>query len=89
MYSMMNDHWIATIFTEHSLRWALENSGFRVTHLRGATGTGSGLKYRLWRAAGRVWSHALQAIYTVERGRDSLNPSILEKNLIAIAEPAT
>lgn len=87
MYPSLNDHWIVKVFTEHSLRAALLAAGFKVTNLFGASGAGTGARYKGWRAASRLWAAALRAVYLLERGRDSLNPTIFDKNLVAVAEP--
>jgi SAM-dependent methyltransferase len=88
LYPRLNDPWIATAFSEHSLRRALQESGFRVTDLIGASGVGFGPRYALWRGMRRLWSVVLRAIYALERGLDPLNPQIFEKHLIAVAELA-
>src|SRR5262249_32420525 len=87
-YPRFNDHHIRAVFTEHSLRWALEGAGFRVRSVFGAGGVGQTPKYRVWQAGHRLWSIVLRTLYVLERGTDPLNPTIFDRDLIAIAETA-
>jgi 2-polyprenyl-3-methyl-5-hydroxy-6-metoxy-1,4-benzoquinol methylase len=87
-YPRFNDHHIRAVFTEHSLRWALEGAGFRVRTVFGAGGVGRTPKYRVWQTGHRLWSIALRAMYVLERGTDPLNPTIFDRDLVAIAETA-
>lgn len=87
-YPRFNDHHIRAVFTEHSLRWALAGAGFRVGTVFGAGGVGRTAKYRVWQVGHRLWSIALRTMYVLERGTDPLNPTIFDRDLIAIAETA-
>src|SRR5215212_2395786 len=49
-YPQYNDHYIIRIFTEHSLRLALENAGFQVVTLVGVSAKRHTVKHRVWRA---------------------------------------
>ena len=81
------DFRIEWIFTEHSLRDALEESGFVVESLVGSRHPGVGFNAALFRGAQRAWQLALSGAYFVERGFDAENPKILSKKLIAVAGP--
>jgi 2-polyprenyl-3-methyl-5-hydroxy-6-metoxy-1,4-benzoquinol methylase len=65
-YPCFNDHHLRTVFTEHSLRWALEGAGFRVRSLFGAGGVGQTPKYRVWQAGHGLWSIVLRAPVSVQ-----------------------
>jgi SAM-dependent methyltransferase len=84
-YPRYNDRHITTVFTEHSLRWALESAGFHEPAIFGATLPARGVRQALWQAGRRVWWRALLAIYVLERGLDSLNPTIFERDIVAVA----
>jgi SAM-dependent methyltransferase len=85
-YPRYNDHHIQSVFTEHSLRWALEGAGFRVRTVFGAGGVGQTPKYHIWEVGHSLWSIALRTMYVLERGLDSLNPRIFDRDLIAVAD---
>lgn len=80
------DHGINMVFTEHSLRKSLEDSGFQVTALIGNKTVSRGLKRKLWVAMQSIWFTLLKSIYILERGLDPDNPKILSKTMIAVAK---
>jgi len=80
------DHGIKSIFTEHSIRNALEGSGFEVTAIFGNITPIKGLKRFLWIILQKAWFAVLRSIYILERGFDPNNPKILSKSIIAIAK---
>src|SRR5436190_1887200 len=84
----MNDQYIQTIFTEHSLRYAVEGAGLEVEHLGGVRPPAKGLRRALRMAAMRAWQSCLKLAYVLERGIDSQNPTILDKSILLVASKA-
>jgi SAM-dependent methyltransferase len=81
------DYRIEWTFTEHSLRAVLEDAGFFVEPIVGKQIPGRGLRRSAYRTALRAWQQVLHFVYVLERGLDTQNPSILSKQLIALARP--
>jgi len=80
------DHEIRYIFTEHSLRKVLEDSGFRVMRIFGTRIKCSNIKRFIWRGLRFLWSIILKAIYTLELGGGEHRPTIWSKLIVAVAK---
>ncbi|MBK6750918.1 MAG: class I SAM-dependent methyltransferase [Pyrinomonadaceae bacterium] len=84
-YIKNKDYPINFVFTEHSLRSALQDAGFQVDKLFGTRSIRKGLKRGIFNLGQAIWQSCLKFIYLVERGADEQNPTILTKTLIAAA----
>ncbi|MBI3825235.1 MAG: class I SAM-dependent methyltransferase [Candidatus Rokubacteria bacterium] len=86
LWPWMNDPYITTVFSEHSLRALAEGAGLTIIVLRSERYPRKGLRQLAWLAGrkllGRLWS----LVYLLERGRDPRNPTLFGKSLVLVAE---
>lgn len=79
------DYKIRHIFTEHSLKTILEDSGFKIQRIFGVQMKRDTLKRVLWLFVRRCWTCILKAIYILEIGAGNDRPKIWERRIAAIA----
>ena len=85
-YIKDKDYKVKRVFTENSVRAALEDSGFMVVRLCGNRYAGRGIKMLAWVIAHEIWIAFLKCVYILERGLDPYNPKIFSKYVIAFAK---
>lgn len=86
LWPYVNDPYIQNVFSEHSLRYLLENAGLRILGLTGERYPRHGLAQAIWLTGRRVLATARRVVFLLERGRDDQNPTIFGKSIIAVAE---
>lgn len=78
------DYKIRHIFTEHSLKTILEDSGFKIQKIFGVQMKRDTLKRTLWLFVRRCWISILKAIYILEIGAGNDRPKIWDRRIAAI-----
>jgi 2-polyprenyl-3-methyl-5-hydroxy-6-metoxy-1,4-benzoquinol methylase len=84
-FTELKDPGILTAYTENGLKRLLEQNGFRVEELFGATSRRNGLKGALYSAARKFWFRLYRLLLILERGMDDELPRISSKSIIAVA----
>jgi SAM-dependent methyltransferase len=84
-FTELKDPGILTAYTENGLRRLLEQNGFIVEHLFGASSRRNGLKGTLYSAARELWFRLYRLLLILERGRDDELPRLSNKSIIAVA----
>jgi SAM-dependent methyltransferase len=84
-FTELKDPGILTAYTENGVRRLLEQNGFIVEHLFGASSRRNGLKGALYSAARELWFRLYRLLLILERGRDDELPRLSSKSIIAVA----
>jgi hypothetical protein len=84
-FTELKDPGILTAYTENGLQRLLEQNGFTVEHLVGASSRRNGVKGALYSAARELWFRIYRLLLILERGWDDELPRISSKSIIAVA----
>ena len=84
-FTELKDPGIFTAYTENGLQRLLEQNGFTVEHLFGATSRRNGLRGQIYSVARTLWFRLYRLLLIVERGWDDELPRISSKSIIAVA----
>ncbi len=87
-FTAAKDLGIQTVYTEASLRQLLTACGLTVHTLFEQRQARGGIKFWLYRLGQRLYFAVLRAVFILERGADSNNPTLFGKSLIAVARKA-